>query len=321
MPLVSIIIPAYNRAQLIAETLHSVLEQSFKDYEVIVVDDGSTDNTCQVVSSFPVRYLRQNNQGASTARNTGIEAARGQYVAMLDSDDCLTEDSLGKRVAVLEKHPEVGLAYGQILLMDENSRDCGLYPGQSPHSIIRTGIEELRQILYQNHIPNSTVMVRKSCLNKVGLFNPFLRSAEDLELWVRICAEFGTAYIAQPLAKWRVHTNRMTNRLSLAEYEKSHQLILDSVFATPDLASIFEKERKSLYASHFNYMAEVAYMRRETGPVFRYGLRAFKRKPQAILSKASLKWVSMIGITLIPRPLIGIARSGKNLLSRNNAPC
>jgi glycosyltransferase involved in cell wall biosynthesis len=301
MPLVSIIIPVYNRAGMIAHTLRSVLDQSFSDFEIIVVDDGSTDATPQVVDAFPVRYLRQSNQGASVARNTGIEAARGRYISLLDSDDCLIDGSLESRVAVLEKYPDVGLAYGQILTIDDQGRDLGPYPGQSPHSVIRTGIEELHEILYQNHIPTSAVMVRKSCLDKVGLFNTALRSAEDLELWVRVCTEFRTAYIARPMVKWRVHDNRMTNRLSLAEYESSHRLILDSVFSTPDLASIFQSEHKHLYASHFYFMAEVAYMRREACQIVRYGLRAIRKEPGSILKKSFLKWILMIAATLIIR--------------------
>ncbi len=96
MPLVSVVIPTYNRALLIPETIKSVLNQTFRDFEIIVVDDGSSDNTREVVSAFPVTYIKQENQGLPNARNTGIRASGGQYIAILDSDDCLLEQSLEK---------------------------------------------------------------------------------------------------------------------------------------------------------------------------------------------------------------------------------
>ena len=116
MPRVSVVIPTYNRAGYVSEAVKSVLNQTFHDFEVIVVDDGSTDNTPDVIDSFKdtrIRYLYQENRGVSAAMNTGILASTAEYIAILDSDDVLVEEALQKSVAFLDEHPEVGYCFGQ----------------------------------------------------------------------------------------------------------------------------------------------------------------------------------------------------------------
>jgi glycosyltransferase involved in cell wall biosynthesis len=317
MPLVSVIIPSYNRAKLVPETIKSVLNQTFQDFEIIVVDDGSTDNTYKTVSSFPVKYIKQENQGLPNARNTGIRAAQGKYIAILDSDDCFFENSLEKRVEVMEKYPRVALVYSQILTMDENSQVTGMTYPPFKKSYLRDGRRELHDLLYVNHIPASTVMIRRSSLDQVGLFNPtFIHGQEDLEMWVRLCAAYDSAFIAEPLLKLRIHSQRMTSQLNMGQFEKNHKLIIDSVFDNPELSPLFVAERDKIYSHLYYFMAEVAYMKRDMKFLRGYIIKALKLYPQGMFSSTGLKWTSMFLITLTPQFIVNLARITKHYFHR-----
>ena len=172
MPKVSVIIPTYNQAKFIAEAIQSVLNQTFRDFEVIVIDDGSADNTPEIVSAFPVIYSRQEHQRPPAARNRGIKISCGEYISFLDSDDVLLENALEKGVEALNKHPKAGISYGQAYLMDERGCILGLRKAGYERSCVREGIEEIRDFLVSgNHIQPSTVMARRSCLEEVGPFD------------------------------------------------------------------------------------------------------------------------------------------------------
>ena len=129
MPKVSVVMPAYNYGRFLGEAIQSVLDQTFQDFELIVVDDGSTDNTKEVIGSFTdrrIKYIYQQNRGVSTALNVGISASRGEYIALLDADDIWLPHNLEKGVEVLDEHAEVGFSYGQAYLMDIEGRIYGL---------------------------------------------------------------------------------------------------------------------------------------------------------------------------------------------------
>ncbi len=317
MPEVSVIIPSYNRAKLVVETIESVLNQSFQDFEIIVVDDGSTDTTEKVVSNFPIRYIKQENQGLPNARNTGINASQGNYIAILDSDDCLLEGSLEKRVAVLEKYPRVGFTYSQMYIMDENSQITGLHRLPIPVSGFRLKQKELHDLLYVNHIPASTVMIRRSCLDRVGMFNPtFIHGQEDLEMWVRLASIYDSFYIPEPLIKYRLHSNRMTDHLDIHLFEDNHRQIIDSVLNNPEINQPFLPEHDKIY-SHLNYfLADVANMKRDMKTMRSYILKALKLYPPGIFSRLGLRWSMMLILTLAPKVVIKVARSGKQRVRR-----
>ncbi len=319
MPLVSVIIPSYNRAHLVPTTIDSVLKQSFHDFEIIVVDDGSTDNTGEIVSAFPVKYIQQENQGLPSARNTGIKAAQGKYIAILDSDDCLFEYSLEKRVKIMELHPEVAYVYSGICAMDENNNIIGTPKLPFKNSCIRDGQEELHDLLYANHVPASTVMMRRSCLDKVGMFNPtFVNGVEDLEMWVRLSAVYNSAYIAEPLVKLRIHTHRMTDQLHLKFIEDNHRRILESVFNDPVLGPLFSSERNNIYFHLYSFIADGAYTRRKMEISRSYLFKAIKTYPMGILGRKGLYWISMIIKTSTPKAILETGRKGKRMIQSIN---
>ena len=206
MPIVSIIIPTYNRAGLITETLKSVFAQTYKDYEVIVIDDGSTDNTEEVLAPYMdrIRYIRQENAGVSVARNRGMLAATGEFIAFLDSDDLWYPEKLEKQVACMKEHPEIGMTYTDYFL----SADPGL-PKESRMATFQAGKLTLPQILAKKSINlTPAVMFRRDLLPKIGLMDSVLYAAEDYDFWWRIIHHTQVKYVDDILVFCREHGNR-----------------------------------------------------------------------------------------------------------------
>jgi glycosyltransferase involved in cell wall biosynthesis len=260
MPKVSVVIPTYNQASFIDETIRSVLNQTFQDFEIIVIDDGSTDNTPEVISALPVRYFRQENQGCSAARNHGIKLSSGEYIAFLDSDDVLMENALEKGVDVLDRHPEVGFSYGQAYMMDENGRIHRVRKSSFlDSSTIVDGTEQIRELLFFNRIPMSTLMVRRHCLDDVGGFNEELKNFEDRHICIRLAKRYSAAYIAEPLVKYRVHPNQIHKSVNHRLAEKAHLLILREIFEDPDTAPHFHYLKSRAYSYCYYRIARYAY--------------------------------------------------------------
>ena len=197
-PRVTVIVAAYNGERFLHETLESVFAQEFDSFEVVFVDDGSEDRTGEIAQSFPVRYLRQENQGLPAARNAGLAAARGEYVAFLDADDLLPPTKLGLQVAYLDEHPEIGCVLGrQEWIVEE---------GVEPPPLARDPIfGEL------GGIQLVTAMIRSSVLDELGGFDPTYRYAEDRDLFIRM-REHGVeiAVLPEVVLHKRLHGANMT---------------------------------------------------------------------------------------------------------------
>ena len=205
---VSVIIPAYNSAQFIAETIRSVLAQTYDNFEIVVVDDGSTDLTLEVLSGFgeQIKLLTKANGGPASARNLAIRNSSGAYIAFLDGDDLWMPEKLAEQVAFLEAHPEVGMTYSEALMFAEVGGEK-----QIRGQIGFTGETSFCHLLLGDHIPNSTVMMRRECLDKIGWLNESrdLIAVEDYEYWLRLAKSFSIKAIAKPLAYYRVHANNL----------------------------------------------------------------------------------------------------------------
>ena len=316
MPKVSVIIPTYNRSSLIADAIQSVLAQTFGDFEIIVIDDGSTDNTKELVDNFKdprIRYLYQKNQGVSVARNTGIQASRGEYVAFLDSDDTLLKEALEKRVEVLDRHPEAAFSYGQIYFVDEKGRIIQLEP-RSKSSYVREGIEELREILTFGHqFNNSAAMVRRSCLQEVGGFNPAFTCCQDVDLWVRLARKYSVAHIAEPLA---VFLGQPRPERGPQLLEEKHSLIIESIFDDSKLGPSLSHLRPNAYFILYTRLAEVAYVRKEMGNAWDYLKRAYKAHPRQLFSSPGLTWMLVLARICVPVRAMTLARELKRSLRR-----
>lgn len=223
-PLVSVILPTYNRLAFLRLALESVLNQDYAPLEVIVVDDGSTDATPAYMATLDdtrVRYLYFANQGPAAARNAGIGAARGAYLALIDSDDLWCPGKLAAQVAYLERHPAVGMLATNFKYF-ETSAGTLCDPAQ-PFGYA-AGPRFLQDILECRFpMAPSTVMLRGATLARVGGFNEQLRIAEDLDLWVRIGLDSEVAYLDQVYTAVRLHEQH------LMRATPRHQVWLDSV--------------------------------------------------------------------------------------------
>ena len=206
-PTVSIIIPTYNREKLIGKAIKSVLEQTFSDFELIVVDDASTDQTQTAVEQFQdlrIRYLHhQKNAGVCAARNTGLAAAQGRYIAFLDSDDEWRSDKLEKQIARFETAPErVGVIYTWLQIIDEQ--------GNSQKLRQPTARGDLQQdLIYDNIIGTpSTLMVKRDYIQKTEGFDTRLRCCEDWDMWLQLARYCEFDVIEEPLVQYRNHAEK-----------------------------------------------------------------------------------------------------------------
>lgn len=219
----SVIIPTYNRVDYLREAIESVLAQTFTDFELIVVDDGSTDGTRELAASYKgrVRYISQQNCGPSAARNNGIKNAVGRYIAFLDSDDIWLPEMLAKQVAMLSKDPAAGLtATGYGLINTGHQLTGTIIMKEDELADARNGD------LYKNFFATSSVMVKKLCFQTVGLFNENLHFAEDWDMWIRILQRYSFVYLPEALMHYRVHPDKIS-ATSLQENMNQWQTVID----------------------------------------------------------------------------------------------
>lgn len=218
MPQVSVIIPTYNYAHFIEDAVKSVLQQSYKDFEIIVVDDGSTDDTKITLEPYiqrkDIRYVYQKNMGLPGARNTGIRHSQGEFIGFLDADDLWEKDKLKLQVELFDAHPEIGFCYGNIRKFKQ-----GLASKKTAFEELRPAAGKITCQLLQNaFLPMPTVMVRREAFEKTGMFNESLDSCEDLDMWLRLSLAYPCAYIDRVIAWYRTHTTSMSaNTLKIAE--------------------------------------------------------------------------------------------------------
>ncbi len=209
LPKVSVVLTAYNSMPFLSEALTGVLTQTFKDFEVIIVDDGSTDQTPQWVSQQEdsrIKFILQSNQGVSAARNAGITNSQGDYIAFLDGDDIWEPTKLEKQVNILDKNPTVGLVHSWMAVMTENGELTGRL------LISKSKGDVWRKIIEKNMVTPSSTMVRRSCIDKVGLFDQDLTVSEDWDLWIRLAEHYDFEVIEEPLVRYRQHVNSKSKR-------------------------------------------------------------------------------------------------------------
>jgi glycosyltransferase involved in cell wall biosynthesis len=315
MPKVSVVIPTYNRARLLQECLESVMSQSFNDFEIIIVDDGSTDNTSELVKKYPVKYVYQENQGAHAARNRGIALSKSEYIAFIDSDDIMLKDALKMGVEILDRHPEAGFSYGQGYIMDEEEKISKLLKAPWKNAGVRPGTEEIGELILGNHITSHTV-VRHRCLDEVGGYNPdFKIGSMDYELWVRLAKKYAVAYLSAPVMKYRMHRDTITGRRSLDEKEKTRSKILEYVFTDPEIGPRFLPRRPKAYFHLYFNLAEDAYNRQQMSVSRYYLFKALKTYPGMLITSHSLSWVIQMLMTCLPHPILTFIRRWKHYYS------
>ena len=209
MPRVSAIIPTYNRKAFVLEAVGSVLEQTYGDYELIVVDDGSEDGTGEALQKYGenVRYTYQDHNGVSQARNHGLELAEGEFIAFLDSDDLWLPEKLGVQVAFMDEHPEARICYTDEIWIRRGVR---VNP-RKKHA--KYSGEIYPQCLPLCIISPSSALMRRELFEEVGTFDPSFPVCEDYDLWLRVAARFPVFFIPQHLiVKRGGHLGQLSQR-------------------------------------------------------------------------------------------------------------
>jgi glycosyltransferase involved in cell wall biosynthesis len=246
---VSVIIPTYNRALLVQEAIRSLLAQTYVPDEIIVVDDGSTDNTMDMLSQYgpPVVPLQQPHRGRSAARNAGLRASHADLIAFLDSDDTLPQNSIERRRYILETHPEYGVVYTDALLIDENGTPLARFTEFNPR--VRPSGKIFFELAYKNLSPVHTFLFRRECLQQGGFFDETLETLEDHDFWLRmsVCCSF--VFLNEPLAHYHTHgdmtTTKMPDLMRLNEIKVQRRAIAMEAF---QVLTPLQKAR--IYCSH-----------------------------------------------------------------------
>lgn len=206
-PTVSVVLPVYNQAAYLPAAIDSVLGQTYRDFELIAVDDGSTDDTPTVLDSYDTRQgftcVRQDNQGLPRALNAGFARARGLYLTWTSSDNVMLPNMLEVLVRVLESSPSIGLAYADRFFMDEEGRDLGRFnvPGYDPYLLLHV------------NLVHCCFLYRRACMERIGGYDPDFIYGEDWEYWIRMSQYFGMMRVPQALYRYRLHGGSMTSEL------------------------------------------------------------------------------------------------------------
>jgi len=266
IPMISVVIPMFNVEKYIEQSIQSVLTQTYHNFELILVDDGCSDGTLKRVAQFVdhrIRLIQQKNRGLSGARNTGIGASRGFYIALLDADDYWAPDKLAKHLHHLNTHPEVGVSYCPSLFVDDDSNLLGI--GQFP----KLSDVSKQHIFCRNPVGNgSAPVIRRSLLNDIGYFgekkdqyrkmyfDESLRQSEDIELWTRISltTQWKFEGIAEPLTYYRVNEGGLSANLG-KQLQSWQHAVNQNNFRDPDF---FDKYYTLAKAFQLRYLARRA---------------------------------------------------------------
>lgn len=251
MPKVSVIIPTYNCASFINEAIESIINQSYQDLEVIVIDDGSNDDTDKVLKPYMnrIKYIYQENKGVAIARNVGIRAAKGEYIAFLDSDDIWYPEKLKIQTEILDSHQNVGLVYSDVNIFGGKVKTSVL---KDKNKAILSGKIFDSLLLGKFYICCSSVIFRKSYIEKVGLFDESLKTCEDLDMWLRITRECDAIFIDNPLVQYRSHSANITKNMQQMYADKYY--VLNKIFSNLLLSKRIQALKPQVWGNfHFEF--------------------------------------------------------------------
>jgi glycosyltransferase involved in cell wall biosynthesis len=257
-PLCSVIIPTYNHADYIERSISSALAQTLKEKEVIVVDDGSTDDTSERLRQYAGRVtcLQKENGGLGAARNTGIRMSRGTYLQFLDADDSIAPGKLQTHVSFLEAHPEVDVVYSDCRVVDSAGVE-----GPNASVPVDPGQDVVRELLRHNLMPVHASVVRRSAVVAVGMFDECRTAQEDWDLWLRLAIRGSRfRYVSGNVAFYDQAGSLMTTNAELMYRRTKH--LLEKHEASPDLRQLGEDYLRSFVAHQSILLAIRAYNNR-----------------------------------------------------------
>lgn len=290
-PLVSAIMAAYNGEDYIEEALESVFAQTYPNVELIVVDDGSTDSTPDILKGYAdtLTYLRQENQGSAAARNLAISHARGEFVAILDADDVWLAQKTAMQVETFRAAPELDLVFGLAETMDANGntmavaggrpQGCHLRALDLPFAAYVWDGDVLARLVEGNIIWHSTVMMRRKPFLQAGGYDPESKRVHDYELWLRLAARgcnFGI--VGSVLYRYREHPKQMTH--DFESHYRAHMQVLENVFAGDGYRPQLRDAARRAFAGMAKVLGDYAFAEGETRKARAYYRQAIRHWPR-----------------------------------------
>ena len=272
-PLVTVLTPAFNRASFITETVESVLNQTYGNIEYIVIDDGSTDGTFEILRQYSeagrltlLTHENHSNRGQSAALNLGLDAAKGTYVTILDSDDMLHPEKLSRQVDYLENNPDVGMVYGQAMAISEDGHELFPIPGDD-----HTERGDPNRLLLDCYmaLPGGA-MVRKSVFDKAGSFDEGFRASQDHDMVIRIAEAAPFAFMKGVVFYYRKHGDSISHQGLERRWQTGFEILRRAAARYPYRKSTI---RKRLALIHFR-MWQVRRCQRRYLRAFHHLLRA-----------------------------------------------
>lgn len=247
MPTVSVIIPTYNHEKFINQTIESVLNQTFQDFEIIITDDGSTDNTKNIIKSFNDKRIKffsfKENKGVPTALNNCLKHASSKYISLLGSDDLFEKQKLERQVSFLEKNKNIGAVFSWANIIDEKNN---LINNKNPLYLRfkqqnKSRYQWLNYFFYKsNCLCASSALIRKSIHDKVGKYDERYLQLQDFDFWIRLCLKYEIYIIKEPLVKYRFNTDK--KNLSADDEEKNNRLFWEHLSIMNNFLNIKKKE-------------------------------------------------------------------------------
>lgn len=297
MPTISVIVPAYNSANTILETIESVRKQTYTDFELIVIDDGSSDRTLELLATIDeprLQVFSYENGGLPVARNRGIARSQGEFITFVDADDLWTEDKLELQLAALQQNPAAGIVYSWTTVMNEQGES--FYPGKS----VSYQGDVCKQLLGNNFIASgSNVMVRRRAIESVGEFEPTLKSAEDWDYWLRLAlAGWQFAVVPQAQILYRQSSGAMSSKIDVME--KYNLMVVDRAFKIAPAPLQYLKSESQ--ANVLLYMAQLSLQHgnqtRQTRQKLRQALSLYP--PIVFRKKFSVVSVKLLIAAILP---------------------
>lgn len=266
-PLVTVIIPAYNHEKYVEECIVSVLNQTYVNLQIIIINDGSLDNTVSVIekiisdkqSNRVIEFYNQENQGVCRTLNRGIELSKGKYIAIIASDDVWELDKLEKQVEFLERNENIGMVFTDTYFIKDLDKSSVRYTDYKPEirKYFLNGVQNSnvhKKLIYNCFIPAISVMIKKECLEVVGYFDETLKS-EDYDMWLRFTMLYPIGFIDEPLAYQRKHDSNVSNSALRAIPE-----IAQIVYKNFQQGSLKSRPLKALYV-YFTFFFRAAFNR------------------------------------------------------------
>lgn len=310
MPIISIVMPAYNGERTILETLNSLQEQTFSDFEIIVINDGSTDSTLEILNNFKdprLKIFSYENGGLTVARNRGLSHSSGEFITLLDQDDLWTPDKLELQLAALQQNPEAGVAYSWTCFMGANKE--WFYSGN--HVNFEGNV--FADLLIDNFLDNgSNPLMRRKAIESVGEFDPVVGPCDDWDYWLRLASQYPFVLVPKEQIFYRQSSTSLTSKAEVIN--DASVLVLEKAFQSAPQE--FQYLRNQCFSNIHLYTVDL-YLRhgnqlKDVNKARHFLWKAIKLYPQALKDKRTtrklIKWVikKWIVLNFLQRPVNSI---------------